>query len=266
MDRSGSGWSDPLYTVSTAGWEPPVETRQTDDGVEYVGVTADAVSAWETPAKAYGMHFEVAARVRGRDASVLMRIFDQVRKQPLEPMSSRSMLIESRGRADMHGQGNSVLGRIHGMGFGIRAASATPGTTGTATPIPAGVRLLPFCIVAKVPICNEPQLDAVYDDLRRLGIGSGRFERWQSTTTIFVYDVDKSVGYLVNTPGKIKGANPNVKIVLPCADSWVAWRRGTIRPNRSGLAMICGRRTAAAPTITRSFARPKRRAPRACPR
>ena len=28
MDRWGSGWSDPLYTVSTAGWEPLVESAK----------------------------------------------------------------------------------------------------------------------------------------------------------------------------------------------------------------------------------------------
>jgi hypothetical protein len=95
-------------------------------------------------------------------------------------------------------QGNSVLRRIHGMGFGLRAPLPMPGTTGSATPVPAGVRLLPFAIVAKVPACNDDQLAAVYAESRRLGIGSGNYERWESTTTFYVYDIDRSIGYLVN--------------------------------------------------------------------
>ena len=83
--------------------------------------------------------------------------------------------------------------------------------------------MLPFCIVAKVPICNDDQLAAVYAELRRLGIGSGNFERWENSTTMFVYCVDRSLAYLVNTPSKIKGANPNLRVVLPKADAWVAW-------------------------------------------
>jgi hypothetical protein len=166
------------------------------DGLQWIAVTADAAAGWAPPTKQYGVTFDVAARFRGRDTSVLMRILDQ---------------------------GNSVLGRIHGMGFGLRAPLPMPGTTGSATPVPAGVRLLPFAIVAKVPACNDDQLAAVYAELRRLGIGSGNYERWESTTTFYVYDIDRSIGYLVNTPGKIKGAKPNLKIVLPKADSWVAW-------------------------------------------
>ena len=197
MERFGSGWSEPLYTVSTVGWEPTVRALEINE-LQCLVVTPTSVTNWPVPAKEYGLTFDVAARVGGRDTSVLMRIFDQ---------------------------GRSVAGRVHGFGFGIKVASAMPGTTGCAKPLPEGVRLLPFCIVAKVPACNNDQLVAVYAELRRLGIGSGNYERWESSSgaTFFVYDVDRNLGYLVNTPGTIKGAKPNLKIVLPQADSWVAW-------------------------------------------
>ena len=31
MERFGSGWSEPLYTVSTVGWEPTVRALEIND-------------------------------------------------------------------------------------------------------------------------------------------------------------------------------------------------------------------------------------------
>ena len=50
--------------------------------------------------------------------------------------------------------------------------------------VPAGTRLLPFCIVAKIDVamCDGATLEAVYAELRRRGIGSGKYERWERCT------------------------------------------------------------------------------------
>ena len=41
MDRTGTGFSTPLYTVETVGWEPATQMLKTD-GIQWLAVTADA--------------------------------------------------------------------------------------------------------------------------------------------------------------------------------------------------------------------------------
>ena len=125
------------------------------------------------------------------------------------------------------------------MGRGLKVAHPTPGTTGSAEPVPSGTRLLPFVVVAKVMSegggLSDEELEALYQELRTRGLGSGEYLCLADGRRSIIYDVKRSLGHLANTPLFDLSRGPpigctatdlsgNLQLVLPAKpDSFVAW-------------------------------------------
>ena len=102
------------------------------------------------------------------------------------------------------------------------------------TGVSSGDRLLYFAVVAKGPRCSDAVLLRLYDRLREMGVGSGRFETLQDESCVCVYDIDASPGYAVNN-GKVGDLRfpPNVRLEMPQSrESFLAWfvARAAIAP------------------------------------
>jgi hypothetical protein len=110
------------------------------------------------------------------------------------------------------------FGKRGALGRGIKLDNASAGVVG-------GDRLLYFVIVAKGQSCSDDVLYRLYDRLRKMGVGSGRYETIQDDSHVCVYDVEASPAYAINT-GKVgtKRFLPNVRIEMPQSrESFLAW-------------------------------------------
>ena len=205
----GSGWSKPEFVLSTEDWRPRFSILKVGDvhGVRVVD-KADLDGRWPAQQRRFGAQFAVDTRVargvpHGGQARVLVRVFDQ---------------------------GRDAAGRKHGFGFGLKLPCPTAGTSGSAAPIPANTRLLPFVIVAKAPLCGDAERAEIYEELRRRHIGSGSYERWDVGRWSLIYDTQLSAAYMVNSPRGVVPATgaaklpANLKFVAPCApELFCAW-------------------------------------------
>lgn len=168
MEPRGSGWRKPLYVISTSDWCPASETVQLvvkPEGGD--GGQPDDATVLDAVQPDGGMASDAAGgrvdSLRGRAIFLGVEIVCPAALDALWPVQDRgfgiTFAVETqhvrqqprRVLLCQHDQGRAVDGARHSWGVGLKLPTPTPGTTGETDPLPPGVRLLPFVIVAKAP-------------------------------------------------------------------------------------------------------------------
>ena len=214
-------------TVEAVDWRPTTNIVQVNGVGDVEVVDAEELTQTWPILPTGAAHLDITTRIRGRPASVLVRV------------------LEDQGRAVDPKSAKKLMGR------GIKLACAVPGASGLAAPVPGNTRLLPFVIVAKAPALSHDAtaLEAVYTELRSRGVGAGEYLTLESGKQSFIYDTARSAAHLANTPlldksrGKAKTSTTlNLDMTLPTSqpEVFTGWWKTKKKASLSSGAPLWG--------------------------